>query len=412
MAESQPPASGVSTPNLSTRSTSPTTEQDRVLAAGSGSVVVVRPPTARLAGLDGIRGLAALFVVMHHCWLTAFPGFPYAETPAWTGWLAYGHLAVVVFIVLSGFSLAVGPARAGWRLGSLRRFLQRRAWRILPPYWAALLFSLAVAWTVVPQPGERPPDGKSVVVYGFLLQDIFGSPSPNGAFWSIAIEAQLYFLLPLMLLVRRRLGSVALLGAVALPAIAIEVLAGRFPLIGLFERLVPQMAVLFTLGVIAASAVGPGRRLAERAPWAVLVPAAALPPVVLSLVQGRAWSVSHYFWVDLLVGPAVAMVLAALSVGGLRRSVRVLDIRPLRRLGSFSYSLYLVHAPIVAAMDVAVGDRIGEGLPRLLALLVAAVPLTLLLSWLFAQVFELPFQRHRSWHDVVTAVRRPVSVEA
>ena len=168
-------------------------------------------PAARLHGLDGIRGVAALFVVLHHCWLLSFPGYPSNTGPWWLGWLIYGHFAVVVFIVLSGFSLSIAPARSGWQLRSVREFARRRAWRILPPYWAALAFSLAVAWWVVAQPNTDEPTAKSVAVYGFLVQDIFGSPSPNGAFWSIAIEAQLYLLFPLLLLVRRRWGAAVLL---------------------------------------------------------------------------------------------------------------------------------------------------------------------------------------------------------
>ena len=164
---------------------------------------VIARPAARLHGLDGIRGVAALFVVLHHCWLLSFPGYPSNTGPWWLGWLVYGHFAVVVFIVLSGFSLAIGPSRSGWQLRSVREFARRRAWRILPPYWAALAFSLAVAWWVVAQPDTHEPTAKSVAVYGFLVQDLFGSPSPNGAFWSIAIEAQLYILFPLLLFVRR-----------------------------------------------------------------------------------------------------------------------------------------------------------------------------------------------------------------
>ena len=70
----------------------------------------------RVVGLDGIRGLAALYVVVHHCWLLTFHGYPANTGPVWLGWLLYGHLAVVVFITLSGFSLAVSPARNGWQL--------------------------------------------------------------------------------------------------------------------------------------------------------------------------------------------------------------------------------------------------------------------------------------------------------
>src|SRR3954454_5208955 len=64
----------------------------------------------RLAGLDGVRGLAALFVVIHHVFLRAFPGYPVDRAPFWAGWFIYGRFAVVVFIVLSGFSLALSPA--------------------------------------------------------------------------------------------------------------------------------------------------------------------------------------------------------------------------------------------------------------------------------------------------------------
>jgi len=71
----------------------------------------------RVTGLDGIRGLAALFVVVHHTYLESFPGYPVNTGPSWLAWLLYGHLAVVVFIALSGFSLAVAPARRAWQLG-------------------------------------------------------------------------------------------------------------------------------------------------------------------------------------------------------------------------------------------------------------------------------------------------------
>src|SRR3954453_13877152 len=70
----------------------------------------------RLAGLDGVRGLAALFVVVNHVFLRAFPGYPVDRAPFWAAWFIYGRFAVVVFIVLSGFSLTLSPARHGWRL--------------------------------------------------------------------------------------------------------------------------------------------------------------------------------------------------------------------------------------------------------------------------------------------------------
>jgi peptidoglycan/LPS O-acetylase OafA/YrhL len=159
-------------------------------SAPARSVPAVAPcPPQRVAGLDGIRGLAALFVVVNHVFLRAFPGYPVDRAPVWAGVFIYGRFAVVVFIVLSGFSLALAPARRGWRLDGIGRFAARRAWRILPPYWAALAFSLAVAWLVVPPPGQGAPDAKSVVVNGLLVQNLVRAPSPDRSFWSIAVES-------------------------------------------------------------------------------------------------------------------------------------------------------------------------------------------------------------------------------
>lgn len=347
----------------------------------------------RLVGLDGMRGLAALFVVLHHSWLSSFPGFPANNGPWWTGWLVYGHLAVVVFIVLSGFSLAVAPARAGWRLDDLRQFARRRARRILPPYWPALLLSCVVAWTLVPQPGEGPPTVKSVLVYGLLLQDVFGAPSPNGAFWSIAIEAQLYLALPLMLLVLRRFGAVAMLTAVALPVAAIGVLAPSSSFVHLFLRFTPQFAALFALGVLAAGVVSPGARAL---PWHWLSLLAAAPVVAWIAIAGPVWTVHHYYWIDLAAGPAVAMALAAIATGRPTPLVRFLDTRPIRSLGSFSYSLYLIHAPIVVTIhQLVIEPHVAEGLPEFLATFALAVPAAVVGARLFAAVFELPFTRRK-----------------
>ncbi|MEU1385869.1 MULTISPECIES: acyltransferase [unclassified Nonomuraea] len=369
-------------------------------------LTIERPATrSRLAGLDGLRGLAALFVVLHHCWLLSFPGFPVNDAPWWTGWLLYGHFAVVVFIVLSGFSLAVSPARSGWRLGSLPTFFNRRAWRILPPYWAALLFSLVIAWTVIPQPGQQVPTGQSVLIYGLLLQDVFGSPSPNGAMWSIAVEAQLYLVFPLMLLVLRRWGAAVMLGAVTLVVVAVGALAPYVPAVELLMRLTPQFAALFAVGAVCAGVVRASERTG-RLPWHWLAAAAALPVLVLVVVAGPAWVVGHFFWVDLAVGPAAGLLLAGVATGRPSWLVRLLDTRPVRRLGSFSYSLYLIHAPLVVMVNrLVVAPRVPPGMPAFLLTLALAVPASVGVAWLFASVFELPFQRHRGWRSLREAAR-------
>ena len=242
-------------------------------------------------------------MVVNHVFLRTFPGYPVDHAPFWAAWFIYGRFAVVVFIVLSGFSLALSPARHGWRLDGFARFARRRARRILPAYWAALAFSLAVAWLIVAaaRAGDRP-DAKSVVVNGLLVQNVVGAPSPNRSFWSMAVEAQLYILFPLLLLMVRRWGAVVMVAAVTLVVAAVGILG-------------PHVRAGHLRDPVAARPRGavrdrhPGRRHRRRAarrrrswPWAWLALAAAAPVIATIWWQGSVWTLDHLFWVDLALG--------------------------------------------------------------------------------------------------------------
>ncbi|MEV0185549.1 acyltransferase [Streptomyces sp. NPDC050625] len=362
---------------------------------------------SHVQGLDGLRGLAALYVLLFHCWLLTFPGFPHNSGPSWLGWLMYGRLAVVFFLVLSGFSLAITPARRGWQLGGGARFLRRRAWRILPPYWAALALSLAVAWFVVPASHYGPPTGRTLLVYGLVLQDLFTAPTPNGAFWSIGVEAELYLLFPLFLLVRRRLGAVVLVAGVTLLVVAHGLAAANGTPVEGMNRLTPDLAPVFVAGLVGAGIVTAPERV-RRLPWHWLAALTAAPALALVAVKGSVWTVDHYFWVDLAVVPAMTMLLAAVATGRPAFLTRLLATRPIRTLGNFSYSLYLIHLPIVMLVVRKLAPHVvSPGLPTFCFTLLLAAPASVLGAWLFAEVFELPFKRNRSWKAMRAAPAQP-----
>jgi len=358
----------------------------------------VRSARRRLVGLDGVRGLAALYVVVNHTYLRSFPGYPVTTAPFWAGWLIYGRFAVVVFIVLSGFSLAVSPARAGWRLDGVPKFLRRRAWRIVPPNWAALLFSLAVAWFVLPQPGQTAPTARSVLANGLLLQDVIDAPSPNRAFWTIAIEAQLYLVFPLLLLCIRRISGLAMVGAVMAVVVAVGLAAPHSSLANAWAvRFELDFAALFAIGMMAAGVLTASRRL-QAWPWHWLALAAAAPVVLTIAWMGSVWTITNLYWVDLAFGPAIGCLLAALATDRPAPLVRLLDTRGGRSLGSFSYSLYLTHAPIVVLVNEwFIAGRVRQGVPSFLVSIAIVVPVTLLFARGFAALFEIPFVRHRGW---------------
>jgi peptidoglycan/LPS O-acetylase OafA/YrhL len=373
-------------------------------ASATPAMAATRP--GRVVGLDGIRGLAALFVVLHHIFERAWPGYPADHAPFWAAWMIYGRFAVVIFIVLSGFSLGLGPARSGWRCKSIATYAHRRAWRILPPYWAALGFSLVMTWYVLAQPGWALPNGKSVVVYGLLVQDAFSVGSPNRAFWSIAIEAQLYVLLPLLLLLVRRVSARAMVGLVAAIVVTIGLLGPHVPLMNsALVKFTPDLAVLFAVGLLAAGIVTADEHTRSR-PWAGYALAATVPVIALMAVKGATWSNLNLFWLDLAWAPAAGCFLAAIATSRPWPVVRFLDSPLPRSLGSCSYSLYLTHLPIVIAVSYGlVLGRVATGTPTFFVLAAILLPVTVCFARLFAAVFELPFQRHRGW----SALRQAVS---
>jgi len=360
----------------------------------------------RVAGLDGIRGLAALFVVLNHIFERAWPEYPGANhAPLWAAWLIYGRAGVAIFITLSGFSLGLGPARSGWRFKSIATYAHRRAWRILPPYWAALGFSLVMTWYVLAQPHLPVPNGKSVVVYGLLVQDVFTAGSPNRAFWSIAIEVQLYFLLPLLLLLVRRVGALAMVGLVAAIVVSIGVLGPHVALMNTaLVKFTPDLAVLFAVGLLASGIVTAGERTRSR-PWAGYALAAAVPAIVLMVVKGTVWSNLNLFWLDLAWAPAIGCFLTAIATSRPQFVVRLLDSHMPRCLGSCSYSLYLTHEPIVIAVSYGlVLGRVTPGAPMFFVLVAILLPMTVCFARMFAAVFELPVQRHRGWKPLWQAM--------
>jgi peptidoglycan/LPS O-acetylase OafA/YrhL len=359
----------------------------------------------QVLGLDGLRGLAALYVVLFHCWLYTFPGYPDSSAPPWLDGLMFGRLAVVFFLVLSGFSLAISPARHGWRSDGVARFLRRRAWRILPPYWAALAMSLVISWFVVPASHFGPPTGASILVYGLVAQDMFTAPTPNGAFWSIGVEAELYLLLPLLLFVRRRWSAAVLVACVTLPVLVRGLIAaGASPVEG-GNWLAPHLVPVFVAGMAGAGVVVAPNRV-RRLPWGWFALLAAMPVLALGVIQGSVWTVNHYFWVDLAIAPAMTMLLAAVATGRPAVLVRFLMARPIRSLGNFSYSLYLIHLPIVMAVIRRIAPHfVAPGLPTFWFTVFLALPVSVLGAWLFSQLFEMPFKRNRSWESMIASGR-------
>ena len=361
----------------------------------------------RLAYLDGLRAIAAGYVVMFH----AVPGFSAQNlTGPWRllrRAFAFGHEAVAIFIVLSGYCLMlpVVRKRPEQHAVAFGRFIRRRAFRILPPYFAALAGSLGALAGVA---ALRAPSGTiwddslpgldlaAVASHLLVVHNWWPTLAYqiNGPLWSVASEWQIYFFFPLLLLpVWRRWGM--------LGSLAVAGLLGYAPL--WFARgpalvAIPWYLLLFTLGM-AAAAVGFSshelpRRLRRNVPWGLTCAMLWGGGFAFSMAAANVWF-AHKPLIDLLVGLSTFSLLVYLTerarTTSRGRLLPVLESRALVGLGHFSYSLYLTHLPVLAGCFFAV-QRLGwSGGAQALALLVVGSTASLVVAYAFHVAIERRF---------------------
>jgi peptidoglycan/LPS O-acetylase OafA/YrhL len=354
----------------------------------------------RLAHLDGLRALAALFVLLHHTLAMAYPlsegVFPQGRLTFLTGVFLYGHFGVTVFIVLAGYSLTLALARRSGELrGGTAGFLRRRARRIVPPYWAALALAVLVAAVLVPgRTGTHwdlsvPTDPRGWVADLLLLQDVLPGRDAAYPFWSIAVEWHIYLLLPIMLLVRRRTGSWGIAVAFgATGSLAVLALSRVVPKLG---NLHPHYYLLFALAVGGCVAVHLRPELVRKLPLLWISGLGTAVVVAVCATHSFRWNSENFWWIDVVLGiAALCLVMSTAVHEGRWRSA--LGWRPLARVGLFSYSLYLVHAPLLAVTWRFVVQPLDLSRPAQLAIgwLVVA-PVLVACAYLFHIAFERPF---------------------
>jgi peptidoglycan/LPS O-acetylase OafA/YrhL len=369
-------------------------------------------PPIRLPYLDGLRAVAATYVVGFHAVLGFAADDLVGPWRALRRAFAFGHEAVAVFIVLSGYCLMLPVARQPQteRRVQLGRFVRRRALRILPPYYAALLLSLALLAAIpalrTAHTGTIWDDSLPGLELGAVSSHLLLAHNwlprfayqINGPLWSVASEWQIYFFFPLMLLpLWRRYGMLAPLAASALLGFAPLVLAPNGA-----KTAIPWYLMLFTLGALAAAIgvtpSGVSQRLREDVPWRPLAWVAWLLCLSGGLGAASFWF-AHKPIADTLVGFATAVTLVTLTkrslAGGGGWALRVLGSRHLVGLGHFSYSLYLTHLPVLALCYFALSPLRLGGPALAITLTTAGAVLSLGVAYAFHVAVERPFIARR-----------------
>lgn len=344
-----------------------------------------------LPGLDGLRALAVIAVMIYH---------------ANSNWLPGGFLGVEMFFVISGYliTLLIIAERERTYTFSLLDFWKRRARRLLPAL--GVLLVLVTAYTVIFEPsavGQLRGDVVAGLLYGSNWYQLFVGLGYTAAFdfaplrhlWSLAVEEQFYVLWPLVMMAllgrkgTRRVADVSRWLFIAAIVIAVVTALLYHPgVIGepaqtpeaywfIGDRAISKLDFLYIGTFSRASGIllGAGFAMIWR-PYAVVrgplrKKGWAFDGLALMALLGFAWMC----WQIYLVNPSGAadarlfrgglflssvltiIMIAAISHPG-ARSNKIIGNVVLVWIGKRSYGLYLYHWPIYQAIRKLAGNKL------------------------------------------------------
>lgn len=346
--------------------------------------------------VDSLRGIAALYVVVNHSRGQLFAGgAAYEQAHPRDTWGLADYLflsatqltrlsseAVIIFFVLSGFSIAYSLSRRGPMIG----FWARRLVRLYPPYLVGLLWAAAVFLLLrSSHPGLFSCSGEAQLYQALCETRGFLEPTtiarnlvydPQGAiiaqYWSLPHELLFYALAPLLMLrVKWYLIASGVLFVLSIGATGIALRGGH----GMLGDYILAYNPYFAVGVLLFTQWHPAQRLLTvgRFTLVVLGGVAFLMMVALSAKTGIASKPAA----------VIAALLACLLVVNFQ--AHQIRIRPLMWIGKFSYTLYVTHLATLFACLSLVFSFTGERPPDIFNryLWVLAIPVCVVVAWIF-----------------------------
>jgi peptidoglycan/LPS O-acetylase OafA/YrhL len=324
--------------------------------------------------LDLIRSIAILLVIARHGEraLHAGSGTPQdvLQTIFMNGWVG-----VDLFFVLSGYLIARHLVRAG--IGSrhfqVGRYLATRALRIIPAYYAVLFLVVAGAFplfTVAPE-----ALGYRVAYHLLFLQDYLPS-NINVVFWSLGVEEKFYLLAPLLVFLLLRCRSapqwLALLVLLLLLPFVLRGYAFLTAASGLdyaeFWRAFRSPFHMALEGLLVGVAIA----IAQQAGIVRQSPRTGLVVLLAATALLAAWLGTHDLMSEigasdyLIQPPLIALLAGAMTLGAVQLGGTAMPFAgPFRWLARLSYSLYLIHYPLI---PMALALAAPDGAPAFWAL--------------------------------------------
>lgn len=351
----------------------------RALAAPGADLIGLSPSRRFIPELESLRGIAILLVFTFH--VHGFVLYPFSllaprDVSLPMAYIRSGQTGVDLFFVLSAFLLArpfLDEGRGG-KVVRRRDYFLRRALRILPLYWTAVLVATVLS-------ASTPYYLLRAIPHMLFLTAVPGIvnllPPYGGVWWSLVTEAEFYLLLPLLPLALstpwgRRVGLavLALYAAFYVAAMLGGIAGWSVPTQFAFWHSLLGRGPVFLCGIAAAVwyvRFGPAaqERMAATAWWRNGGADALLVATLIAIGLVLQWLVrrpevqfqSLHQWWHPVTGALWTVVLLLLLVAPLRTK-RLFCNAPLAKLGVLSYSIYLVHGPFMfVSIQAFVGRR-------------------------------------------------------
>jgi peptidoglycan/LPS O-acetylase OafA/YrhL len=373
-------------------------------AAGATDHDVARPAVGasagageRLAALDGLRGVLAMMVLVAHY---------FGEVAHGIAGLTLAWIAIRMFFVLSGFLMANIILRHISSPNFFPAFYIRRACRTLPVYLVLLMIVFTAAHVFRDAPWMEPD--RVMPLWSFLTFTQGFVMIARGDFgidwltptWTLTVEEQFYLVAPLLCLLTARRYLLAVLGAMVMVSIGFRVVAIETDLMPAMAGLVILPAAMHSmfLGMIAALLLRSGRIDWTR--WDVVLRVAPIACLGLVFAVKLADGTS-YRWFELAGVPLVSVACALYLMAIVRNAPEAESLKGPRLglLGRLSYSIYLLHMPVLGLMHgVVLGARPDIGTSAQLLVTTLAVPVALGFAWAVNRTIEQPMIAYgRRW---------------
>jgi peptidoglycan/LPS O-acetylase OafA/YrhL len=315
----------------------------------------------RMPGLDGLRGIAILLVLLH--------GFDALNVSGglWHGvdlTLDAGWVGVQLFFVLSGFLITGILLDTQHSPAYYRNFFVRRVLRIFPLYYGVLFIAFVVAPLLLALPAGYGGQQIWLWTYTENFAAPFGGSNPLFPhFWSLCVEEQFYLVWPLVVRVAGRRGVIALGSALVVIAIASRI----YVRMHFGQPVGAEAAYSFTPCRFDALAIGAvtaallrGERVGTQVihrTGARLLAVAGTFVVLLGLVVGRLGRLGEPM--QFTGYTIIAFGFAVVLVGAMAPTSRFFAWAPLRTIGTYSYAMYVFYAPLHLLVGLPLLARIG-----------------------------------------------------